>query len=221
MGDHVDRLIETYDCVEDGDLNLCRANGVAYQRDMFSRIQYGADYLEKFNAYDAEVAARVNAGRCNMILERLAGTIKLLDVGAGDGRFVRAANVSGIKAKGYDVIEEAAQNLRMSNLYSDDPSGCDAVTFWDVLEHMEDPGAWLRRVPRYALLFASVPIFQDLAAIRASKHYRPGEHLYYWTSRGFSNWMWANGFAAVSYSSHEIDAGRDSIGAYCFARRKT
>jgi len=78
----------------------------------------------------------------------------------------------------------------------------------------------LRRIIRGTLFCCSVPIFADLRAVRASKHYRPSEHLYYWTAEGFIAWMENYGFRLLEQSDHEQKAGRDSIGAYAFRRDK-
>lgn len=215
----MDEYIGAMDGEVDADLVLCPARGVAYQSDMAAgRVEYGARYLAKIAAYDKATAAAVNAGRCALVQRHLPPDGVLLDVGAGDGAFVRAARSWGIGAFGFDVIPDAVRALRADGLYDDDPGIWDAVTMWDTIEHLEDPALTLRRVARRALLFASVPIFDDLSDIRASKHYRPGEHLYYWTVAGFVAWMALYGFRLLERSTHETDAGRDAIGAFAFCR---
>lgn len=215
----MDEFVGAMDAVADADLMLCQSRGVAYQSDMSAgRVEYGARYLAKIAAYDQATAARVNAGRCALVQRHLPADGVLLDIGAGDGGFVRCARSWGIGAFGFDVIPDAARALRADGLYDDDPGIWDAVTMWDTIEHLEDPALTLRRVARGALLFASVPIFESLADIRASKHYRPGEHLYYWTAAGFITWMALYGYRLLEQSTHEVDAGRESIGAFAFRR---
>lgn len=194
---------------------LCERNGVAYQV-THNRVSYDAAYLEKFEAYDAVIAGAVNAGRCAMLGRHLAPGARVLDFGAGDGAFVRMARSCGFDVMGFEVIPESAAFLRAAGLYADDPTGFDAVCLWDVIEHMEDPGELLRKVG--GRLFVSLPIFDDLSHIRESRHYRPGEHLTHWTEQGFVNWMALQGFSLLERSTHETDAGRDSIGAFAFVR---
>ena len=191
-------------------------NGVAYQRDRAHRIRYDDEYLIKFGAYDPVIAATVNAGRCAMLARHLPKGASVLDVGAGDGGFVRAAGMAGFNAYGVDPIPKASQALREAGCYADDPSQFDAVTLWDTVEHMDNPGAILRAAR--AFVFASVPVFEDFSQIRASKHYRPGEHLYYWTADGFIDWFALYGFRLLEQSAHEIEAGRESIGAFAFCK---
>jgi hypothetical protein len=200
----------------DGDLMI--APGVAYQFDMTPRVHYGAEYLAKIGKYDMEIAGRVNSGRCALLARHLHDGASVLDIGAGDGAFVRCANSWGFDAMGYDVIPTTAAQLVAQGLYGDDPAMFDAVTLWDVIEHLAEPGLWLRRVLRNGYLFASVPIHADLRQVRASKHYRPGEHLYHFTDEGFIALMADYGYRLLERSDHEIRAGRDSIGAYAFCR---
>lgn len=204
----------------DADLMLCESRGIAFQRDMKAgRVPYDADYLAKIDAYEGtEIAKEVNAGRCAMLTRVLPVKATVLDIGAGSGAFVRAAKASGFNASGWDVIPDAVARLLQGGAYADDPATFDAVTLWDTLEHMEDPELRLRQVRKGAFLFASIPVFDDLTRIRESKHYRPGEHLYYWTAGGFIAWMALYGFRWLEGSNHEIEAGRENIGAFSFCR---
>ena len=81
---------------------------------------------------------------------------RLLDAGAGRGRFVAAAAAAGYKARGIEPSPGAA--AAATELYRAvvetariesagvEPASLDAVVLWHVLEHVEDPAAALRRV---------------------------------------------------------------------------
>ena len=216
----MDSRIAGFPWIWDRDLRLCLDHGVAWQADMTSqRVEYGPEYLAKVQAYEgSEIAAKVNAGRCALLARHLPAGGRVLDWGAGSGAFMRAARAAGFEVHGFDVIEETARWLRATGAYSDNPGRFDAVTAWDVLEHLEDPAGLLAHLRPGALLLVSIPVFSDLRRIRASRHYRPGEHLYYWTVAGFVEWMGARGFSLLEESAHEVAAGRDSIGAFAFRR---
>lgn len=216
----MDSAIAALDSVADGDLRLCPGAGVAYQADFRAgRVEYGEDYFAKVCAYESgEVARAVNAGRCRMLARHLTRGASVLDWGAGSGAFIRAAREAGFEAQGFDVIDETARWLRAVGWYSCDPVRFDALTLWDVLEHLEDPASLLAQVHAFGRVFVSIPVFPDLRRIRESRHYRPGEHLYYFTAAGFTQWMRCQGFVLVEESAHEIAAGRDSIGAFAFRR---
>lgn len=216
----MDRLIQRFDAQPDGDLMICEHRGVAYQLDMKITAKYDAAYLAKCAAYDPAIEARVIAGRCEMLRRVLPveAKLKLIDVGAGSGAFLKAAQVMGLDAYGYDVIPEVVLVLQRQERYSADFGAADAITFWDSMEHMDAPEVVLRRVRRGAHVFVSLPIFEDLRAVRDSKHYRPGEHLYYWTVNGFVEWMSFYGYRLLEVSEHENDAGREGIGSFAFCR---
>ncbi len=216
----MDKFVRLFSAAQDEDLILCEREGVAYQADMSAgRVAYDSDYLAKCQSYeDNAIAKAVNAGRCALLMRHLPDGASVIDIGAGSGAFVRAAASWSFDAKGFDIMPEATKLLRESDMYAHDINLFDAVTLWDSIEHMESPEVYLNSVRNGGMLFVSVPTFNDLADIRSSKHYRPGEHLYYWTAQGFINWIARYGFRLLEQSAHETDAGRESIGAFAFCR---
>lgn len=223
----MDRLIKRFERTEDDDLLLCVPRGVAYQRDMKKgRVWYDAKYLEKFDAYDLKIETRVNYDRAEFVCDNFRRekseqgriTFSFLDVGAGSIGFMEQMIVFGIDIKGFDVIPETVARLRAMGRFDDKATDYDVVTMWDTIEHLEHPEEWLSQIRRDGLLFVSLPIFDDLTKIRESKHYRPGEHLYYFTRTGFTDWIGRYGFRLLEYSNHETDAGREGIGAFAFVR---
>lgn len=102
---------------------------------------------------------------------------RLLDVGAGRGRFVlqaRAAGwvadglepsargVAGARALGVDLQQAAIEQADVA------PSSLDAAALWHVLEHLDDPAAALARIAGWlrpgGLLVIGVP---NLASVQA------------------------------------------------------
>jgi SAM-dependent methyltransferase len=80
---------------------------------------------------------------------------RLLDIGAGRGRFVLAAGAAGYEARGIEPSERgvaAASQIgapveRVSIESAELPAGgFDVITLWHVLEHLDDPGDALRRI---------------------------------------------------------------------------
>lgn len=216
----MDRFIATFDAVGDGDLRLCPTRGVAYQADMSAgRIDYGDAYHDHYASLEgSEVAKRLNAARCAMLARHVPAESDVLDIGAGCGTFVKAARSWGFNAKGFDVIPKTIEALKSIGAFAKDPGQFDAVTFWDSLEHIETPEAVLGKIRLGAIVLVAIPIVGSIDKVRASKHYKPGEHLYYFTSKGFVEWMGLHGFTPTECSTHEVDAGRESIGAFAFRR---
>jgi len=216
----MDALIKRFDVDHDGELSLCLHRGVAYQTDMRAgRVPYDETYVRKVEAYEGTpIASAVNEGRVALLKRYLERRARVLDIGCGTGAFMRLANNSKLVCKGMEVLPSIAQAMRRGGTFADNPADFDAVTMWDVIEHLDVPHSQLKRITRGAYVFISIPVFDDLRRIRESKHYRPGEHLYYWTARGFTDWMAMYGFRLVETSDHETKAGRDSIGAFAFCK---
>lgn len=216
----MDAFISAFTAVEDADLRLCTDQGVAYQADMTAgKIEYGDEYHDHYAKLEGSpVANALNAGRCAMLARHAPAESSVLDIGAGCGTFVKAARSWGFDAKGFDVIAKTVDFLKSMDAFADDPERFDVVTFWDSLEHIENPGTVLRRISSGAVVLVAIPLVTDLTKVRESKHYKPGEHLYYFTECGFVEWMNRHGFRMLEYSAHEVEAGRESIGAFAFRR---
>jgi hypothetical protein len=107
---------------------------------------------------------------------------RVLDVGYGNGSFVKLAIKAGFDAYGYDVhgvdygIPEAGLNSG---------EGWDMVTFFDSLEHIPDLTQVKDLARRTDYIMISYPCrpsdFPENA--RDWKHFRPGEHLHYFCGR--------------------------------------
>lgn len=199
----------------DDDLMLSPDWGVAWQIDRQHQIAYDAEYYVKCSAYEQAIANRVNAGRLSLV-QRHVGAAKLVDVGIGDGAFLRRRPGTW----GHDVNPVAQEWLKRNDLWTDTLAGFAGATFWDVIEHVDTPEAYLRQIGLHGYAFFSLPVFTDLTRIRDSRHYRPGEHLYYWTQTGFQWWMHRHGFLLLEHDTFEITAGRDSIHSWAFRRNR-
>ena len=95
--------------------------------------------------------------------------------------------------------------------------GCEAITCLDSLEHIPEPEKLLAKVEKY--VFVSMPIYDGMNDCLNSKHYKPGEHLHYFTVRGLKLFMRQNGFDLISSSTIESDFGREGIMSFVFARK--
>lgn len=102
---------------------------------------------------------------------------RLLDVGAGRGRFVAQARAAGWEADGIEpssrgVAGGRAQGIELQQAGIADaavpPASLDVVTLWHVLEHLDDPGGAVERIAGWlapgGLLLVGVP---NLASVQA------------------------------------------------------
>lgn len=216
----MDALIAQFPAVADDDLMLCPENGVAYQRDMSHRAPPGvnADGENYFDHYAPmagnEIASKIYAGRVEMVNDRVGPDVPVLDIGIGCGEFIKARP----NTFGQDINPKGIQWLKDRRKLREDMESFKAFTFWDVLEHVENPDDYFKRMPDGSHVFATIPVFVDLSEIRQSKHYKPGEHLYYWTKAGFIQWMERYRFHLLERSDFEVQAGRESVRSFAFVK---
>lgn len=208
MDTFIDGFAAEYD--DDLMLTLC---GVAYQRDMTPSVSYGAEYFDKCAHEGSSIGEAINAARIAFVARHYDG--RVCDIGIGSGAFVAARQAT----LGYDINPRAEAWLKDRGLWTK-PGGFYAYTLWDVIEHLTTPYEYLSLVPLHGFVFLSIPVFSDLYKIRESKHYRPGEHLYYFTHEGFVYWMGLHGFNLLESNSAETDIGRESIRSYAFKRNR-
>jgi len=215
----MDSIIAKYKATKDGDLMFCKSKGVAYQADMTKLIKYDEQYYRNYvKRRGTEIAKKLNEARVNLV-NKYQYKITVLDIGIGSGEFIESRNTHNLKhTYGYDINRYAVRWLRKHNIYSDKIEDFDAVCFWDCLEHIPDMGSYLNRCKGH--VFLSIPIVSKLSEIRDFKHYKPGEHLYYFTHDGIKNYMFDRGFVCIETNDMETKAGRESIKTYVF-RRKT
>ncbi|EPH0529395.1 methyltransferase domain-containing protein [Pseudomonas aeruginosa] len=173
-------------------------------------MDYSGPYFEKYQALDATpMGTALTTARVDMVRRHFDGEV--LDVGIGGGRFVVESG-----GKGFDVNEEAVQWLKSRNAYADPYKGVAAITCWDSLEHVPDPEALVRSVGEW--VFVSMPVYKDQADCLKSKHFKPGEHLHYWSVRGLVGWFAKMNFGCVEINERESELGREGITSFAFRR---
>lgn len=176
--------------------------------------QYGKAYWDRYVSYKKNSIAEPLMKARSDLVKQFLGNASIVDIGIGSGHFIE---VHGGQTFGYDVNPSAIRWLLDRNLwwdpYTRDP---EAVTCWDSLEHMSRPEALVRCVR--GLIFLSIPIFTDPEHVVRSRHYRPDEHIWYFTRDGITNWMRRHGFSLVEESRMETNLGREDIGTFVFKR---
>lgn len=223
--------MDPIDLIRSGELAWFQDRGFGYCDPRHAPVPYDDRYFEEYQRRDSsETSDPLCKARFDLVQahydparaseeDALQLPPLLIDVGIGAGAFIRhwlARNQGGIV--GYDIMPAAvcwlAHRDLYRELYAEGPFW--AATFWDSLEHIADPAAALARVSRWA--FISMPIYESAAHCRSSKHFKPGEHLWYFTQRGLVDFMGRQGFALREHSQCEIACGREDIGAFAFER---
>ena len=139
---------------------------------------------------------------------------RVLDAGAGRGRFVATARAAGYDASGLEPSARGVQaarevyGLELQRAGIEDarvePRSYDAVTLWHVLEHVEDPGAVLEIVGAWVrpggVLLVGVP---NLASAQAGAgrgrwfHLDVPRHRTHFTADGLRRLLARTGFEVV------------------------
>lgn len=180
-------------------------------------ISYDGDYWAEYEQRDATpMGIELTAARASLVrrhyLTRALGD--LVDIGIGAGAFVKRAGCCG-----YDVNPVARQWLRDNGRWrdpSDPATPVQALTFWDSLEHIPVPELAVANARQW--VFVSMPIYKDQADCLRSPHFKPGEHLWYWTEAGLILWFRRQGFDVAEVNRDETLIGRRGILSFAFRR---
>jgi len=169
------------------------------------------------------------------LLERYARPGTLLDVGCGTGLFVQAARRRGWHAFGFDDAEIALTHARrvgslpvfraQAETLPTRP-GWDAVTLWDMVEHMRDPVGFFTRLRMLlgpnGVVAAAMPNQRSLLGLVAHVLHRASlgtvqaplrrlyfrQHLLYFTPRSFAVLLERTGFRLEAIYPESTDLRR-------------
>lgn len=174
-------------------------------------MDYDEAYFDNYvNLDETEMGKKLTNARSEFVSKYFSGEI--VDIGVGAGRFCFKHG-----AKGYDVNKKAVEMLKGRKIYLDPyEQAVDAITCWDSLEHIPDPDKLINQVNQW--VFVSMPIYESEQDVLSSKHYKPGEHLWYWTHEGLLKWFMRLGFGYVTHNEQETKLGREGIKTYAFKR---
>ena len=146
-------------------------NSAEDQRQTEARV-----YTDDYAGYRSDETFVANCKRVieEEFLGRISPPARILDVGCGSGDFMTTAREFGYEVQGIDVSEAAAKKCRDRGLkaaagdfLTEEFGGkFDLITFWDVVEHLREPGASLKRAHELlnpgGFVFAKVPAFGTL-----------------------------------------------------------
>lgn len=183
--------------------------GIGYLKS--NGLSYEDNYWQKYQVYKAtELGRQLNAYRTSFVRRWLKEIDTLCDVGIGSGHFVEE-----YPCKGYDVNALAVEWLVKHDSYADPyDRRFDALSFWDVLEHIDEPAPLLT----VKHVFMSIPIHLDVHACLRSKHLRPDEHIWHFTHDGLELFMRLHGYELRFSDNGETKLGREDIMSYYFRR---
>lgn len=175
-------------------------------------MAYSGDYFAHYQKLDAtQMGSLLTRARLELVGKYCAPNATV-DIGIGGGRFVTESG-----GYGYDISREAERWLQSIDRYVDPyVAPVDAVTCWDSLEHIPEPEKLLANVRDW--LFVSLPLCDTAEQWVESKHFKPGEHLFYWSLQGFVAWSASQGLECIEINHAETELGREGITSFAFKR---
>lgn len=124
---------------------------------------------------------------------------KILDWGCGDGAFIRS-KTNGHYVDGYDINPNSPfRDAALIGL------PWDAVTMWDVIEHLKDPDDFVRRL-KCQWLFLSTPNVDGVNLAAGWKHYKPDEHQHYFSTKSMMSML-----RRCGYGVHELNDNEGTL----------
>lgn len=201
----------------------CRQCGLVYQNPRPSAQEMPSHYPPEYEVFQdgrqrTGFVLRYGMRKRSRFVTRFKPRGRLLDVGCAGGNFLEwMQQIGGWEVSGVETGESAADqarqkglNVTTGDLFSAAYTGAyfDAVTLWDVIEHVPDPLALLREVHRIlkpdGILVMRLPNIDSLDA-RWFGRYWAGldapRHLYVFGLRTLDQLLRQSGFAAVQRST--------------------
>jgi 2-polyprenyl-3-methyl-5-hydroxy-6-metoxy-1,4-benzoquinol methylase len=149
---------------------------------------------------------------------------RLLDMGCGNGNFLAAARDRGFEVTGIEpdqhAVQFAKEHYQLKHVFAQRPedfrrtnSGTefDVVTFFEVLEHQEDPRAFLEIANSFlkteGRIALSVPN-RDRWQVGMDTLDYPPNHLTRWSPRALQNFLERNCFEILSIQPQRLTVSR-------------
>jgi len=208
----------------------CTACGVAFLHPPPSpqrlATAYAADYYgasgRKFSGPIGAVVRWAQGGRARWVRRQVKAGGRVLDVGCGNGGFVRQLRELGLEAEGTEWSEASAARARgesgvpvhVGDLLELDlaPASYDAVVLWHVFEHLPQPSETLAKVHELlvpgGLLFLAMPNMESWQATIFGPnwfHWDPPRHLHNFGHRSLARLLGLRGFDMVATSTWSFE----------------
>ena len=196
--------------------------GMGYFPVKDEEMHYDADYIKHYDAIaNTDQGVAINNQRVALIRKYMFDyNTKIIDIGVGSGNFYKKLmKHESYVVKGYDINPYAVDMLKADEAFEDPylkKNTYEVMCFWDAIEHIPNPKELLDKCT--GVVYATIPIFTDGEHVRRSKHFKKTEHIWYWTPRGFVEWMGQYGFGLVEYNNNEELLGREDVGTFVFIR---
>ena len=188
-------------------LTVCGSCGHIFQTDMNVTVSYDAYYAHQYDSRPVQEMSEVRWNFIQSCLQLPKGS-RVLDVGYGNGAFLKHARAEGMDIYGIDLHDEDF-GIPVVNLET--KIHFDLICFFDSLEHFTNFQP-LRNL-RASNVIVSIPNTPSwlLSSPRIWRHYKPGEHLHYFSRCSLDNLMRDWGFGDKLTDGYPEDALRGKL----------
>lgn len=163
---------------------------------------YNLSYYELMLRLNSKTAEEINKIRWDFIAGLEPKTI--LDYGSGVGWF-RAFRPQGVDVYTYDIGSYPQTGDQLEEY--------DIVCFWDVLEHIPNFDVLWEIMKKTNYIAMTIPIIPDRKdfVLERWKHFKPGEHLHYFTESTLDSFFKAYGFIPYKKGNPECPPREDIL----------
>jgi SAM-dependent methyltransferase len=165
---------------------------------------YDKSYVLTYKRYDEQdTGVAIKELRCMTVRKHLKDG-RVLDYGCGTGAFIGECRYHGYDAVGYDINPNTGfcDPLVLLDSY-------DVVTFWDSLEHVDDPAELIMRLDA-EWVFICTPSTDDCSGdLTKWRHYKPVEHKHYFNEKSLRALLDVCGYDVVEchYDESQLRTG--------------
>jgi hypothetical protein len=176
-------------------------NGIIRQINI-KKIEYNFEYSNKYNSY-GEKSNYLSYLRLGILLGKLNNIPNsILDVGYGNGAFLKCSNNVIKNCYGYDISDYPIPtgSHKVIDIFD---KYFEVICFFDSLEHFDDISFIKEINTNY--IFISVPWCHYISDEWFEKwyHRRPNEHLYHFNDESLTRFFYENGYERIYISSFE------------------
>ena len=152
-----------------------------------SSVPYDQSYLDTYKSYPTELMSTIRVA----LLKTLITEGKILDIGYGNGSFLKLAKTVGYETAGHDVHGVPCGVRDVDPWVSGEV--WDAICMFDSIEHFGTFDALRRLFECSRIVLVSTPC-RDSVSGRISdwKHFKPGEHLHYFSAKSLKTLIGKN-----------------------------
>jgi len=164
-------------------------------------VLYQLDYYERMLRNNSTTSEQISYIRWEFLIANITDPIRvLLDFGSGVGWF-RAHRPLSIEVDSFDIGSYPQTGILHKEY--------DVVCLWDVLEHIANFELIhsILNSTRYVAL--TIPIKPRKTSLACWKHYKPGEHLHYFTLDELDTFFETYGFRLLKRGKPECPPRED------------